>query len=144
MHVVPSACRILQANCKPSTVPCPPIQTLSAVQHSKRPAFVTRCCFALQALAKIAVRSGEPYRLQCYSILAAAGNAGAGGSDALGLGSAIRPALALLDRMYAAQVGGAAAWAAPLPGRRQRTLWGAARLAAAGQAGCRPCLLGVS
>ncbi|KAL4422766.1 hypothetical protein ABPG75_008963 [Micractinium tetrahymenae] len=59
---------------------------------------------AAQALAKIAVRSGEPYRLQCYSILAAAGSSGAGGSDALGLGSVIRPALALLDRLYAAQV----------------------------------------
>lgn len=33
---------------------------------------------ALQALAKIAVRSGEPFRVQCYSILATA----AGGSIA--------------------------------------------------------------
>lgn len=58
---------------------------------------------SLQALAKIAVRSGEPYRLQCYSVLAAAGGAGGGGSDALGLRSATRPALALLDKLYAAQ-----------------------------------------
>lgn len=56
-----------------------------------------------QALAKVAVRSGEPYRLQCYSILAAAAGAGSAG-DALGLGPAVRPALALLDRLYAAQV----------------------------------------
>jgi hypothetical protein len=34
-------------------------------------------CF-LQALAKIAVRSGEPFRVQCYSVLATA----AGGSIA--------------------------------------------------------------
>ena len=59
----------------------------------------------MQALAKIAVRSGEPYRLQCYSILAAAGAAGAGG-DPLGLQPVTRPTLALLDRVYAAQVGG--------------------------------------
>ena len=57
---------------------------------------------AAQALAKVAVRSGEPYRLQCYSILAAATSAG-GPGDALGLQSATRPALALLDRLYAAQ-----------------------------------------
>ena len=59
----------------------------------------------MQALAKIAVRSGEPYRLQCYSILAAACGAGGGGAaaDALGVQSATRPALALLDKMYAAQ-----------------------------------------
>ena len=39
-----------------------------------------RChtCVACQALAKIAVRSGEPFRVQCYQILAAA----AGGSVA--------------------------------------------------------------
>lgn len=60
---------------------------------------------AAQALAKIAVRSGEPYRLQCYSILAAAANqGGSGAGDALGLGSVTRPTLALLDRLYAAQV----------------------------------------
>lgn len=58
----------------------------------------------MQALAKIAVRSGEPYRLQCYSILAAACNTSGGSSDALGLGSVTRPTLALLDRIYAAQV----------------------------------------
>lgn len=28
---------------------------------------------AAQAVAKIAVRSGEPFRLQCYSILASCG-----------------------------------------------------------------------
>ncbi|PSC76102.1 short-chain dehydrogenase [Micractinium conductrix] len=58
---------------------------------------------AAQALAKVAVRSGEPYRLQCYSILASAAGAGSAG-DALGLGPAVRPALALLDRLYAAQL----------------------------------------
>jgi hypothetical protein len=63
-------------------------------------------CF-LQALSKIAVRSGEPYRLQCYSILAAACTAGGGGGgDALGLQSATRPTLSLLDKVYAAQVNG--------------------------------------
>lgn len=36
------------------------------------------CSALLQALAKIAVRSGEPFRVQCYQILAAA----AGGSVA--------------------------------------------------------------
>lgn len=68
-----------------------------------------RCAVALpmQALAKIAVRSGEPYRLQCYSILGAACGAG-GGVDALGLQSVTRPALALLDRLYATQVPGRA------------------------------------
>ena len=57
----------------------------------------------LQALAKIAVRSGEPYRLQCYSMLSAACASG-GGVDALGVHSVTQPTLALLDRLYAAQV----------------------------------------
>lgn len=66
-----------------------------------------------QALAKIAVRSGEPYRLQAYSLLAAAADAGAGGGgdeDALGLGPAVRPALALLDQLYSTQVAGRLWW----------------------------------
>lgn len=55
---------------------------------------------AAQAVAKIAVRSGEPFRLQCYSILASCGGSGA---DHLGLQSATAPALAVLDRVYATQ-----------------------------------------
>jgi hypothetical protein len=56
---------------------------------------------AAQALAKIALRSGEPHRLQCYGVLVAC--AGAANVDALGLQSVARPALAILDKVYASQ-----------------------------------------
>ncbi|KXZ43569.1 hypothetical protein GPECTOR_87g432 [Gonium pectorale] len=76
---------------------------------------------AAQALAKIAVRSGEPYRIQAYSLLAAAagrGLAAAGGSgssgsgagclvcwcDPLGLAPVAGPALEVLDAMYAGEL----------------------------------------
>ncbi len=85
---------------------------------------------AAQALAKIAVRSGEPYRIQCYSLLAAASalgsagpavrgaagggagqgvaaGAGVGAHDPLGLAPVVGPALEVLDAMYAGErVGG--------------------------------------
>ena len=64
---------------------------------------------AARALAKLALRSGEPYRLRVYSLLAGlAGTAGGGGAaaDPLGLAAVARPALALLDRVYSTQVGG--------------------------------------
>jgi hypothetical protein len=79
-----------------------------------------------QSVAKIGVRSGEPFRVQCYSILAtargrapgegggggggttAAGAAGGGaavaaaaeGSDPLGVAACVGPALEVLDHMY--------------------------------------------
>ncbi|GFR45404.1 hypothetical protein Agub_g6779, partial [Astrephomene gubernaculifera] len=77
-----------------------------------------------QALAKIAVRSGEPYRIQCYSLLAsllgrAGGSAAAAPSppaascccpspaalfDPLGVAPVAAPALEVLDAMYAGEV----------------------------------------
>ncbi|KAG2489163.1 hypothetical protein HYH03_012389 [Edaphochlamys debaryana] len=98
-----------------------------------------------QALAKLAVRSGEPYRIQAYAALAAAvGGGGTGGGargsaaglgvDPLGLAPAVGPALELLDAMYAgelvlerhvAQYGPRArAWPAPaLAALRRRHEW---------------------
>ncbi|GLI65416.1 hypothetical protein VaNZ11_008982, partial [Volvox africanus] len=64
---------------------------------------------AAQALAKLAVRSGEPYRIQCYSLLAAAvgrigGVCGGAVADPLGLASVVSPALEVLDAMYAGEL----------------------------------------
>lgn len=72
--------------------------------------------FAALALAKIAVRSNEPFRIQCYSMLSsvqhmAGGDSGSGSrsgggrDDPLGLAAVVAPALEALDAMYA---GGAA------------------------------------
>ena len=67
-------------------------------------------CAAAQGLAKIAARSREPYRIQCYAALAATqqqavpGGAGGGGvdvADHMGLAAVVRPALEVLDAMYA-------------------------------------------
>lgn len=82
---------------------------------------------AAQALAKIAVRSCEPYRIQCYSLLqsavapAAASSPGFSGAavgsatgaalpaadaaaaDPLGLRGALSPALQVLDALYASE-----------------------------------------
>ena len=60
---------------------------------------------AVRALAKLGVRSGEPYRLRCYSLLAGLGGGGGSGgaADPLGLQAATRPALALLDKVYSTQ-----------------------------------------
>ncbi|KAG2422978.1 hypothetical protein HXX76_015649 [Chlamydomonas incerta] len=71
-----------------------------------------------QALAKVAVRSGEPYRIQAYSLLAAAAGCGGGpaaaaggggpgdrgGPDPLGLAPVVGPALEVLDAMYAGEL----------------------------------------
>ncbi|EFJ44601.1 hypothetical protein VOLCADRAFT_121307 [Volvox carteri f. nagariensis] len=70
---------------------------------------------AAQALAKLSVRSGEPYRIQCYSLLSAAagrigGVSGGGGGtaaavvDPLGLAPVVGPALEVLDAMYAGEL----------------------------------------
>lgn len=46
--------------------------------------------------AQVAVRSEEPYRLQCYGFLAAAA-----APDIMGIASAARPVLPILDALYA-------------------------------------------
>eukprot|EP00798_Chlamydomonas_sp_ICE-L_P022806 gene22806-29971_t len=55
-------------------------------------------------MTKIAVRSHEPYRIQCYTVLAATqdmqGPGCAGNGDALGLGPVVLPVLEILDAMY--------------------------------------------
>ena len=56
-----------------------------------------------RALGKIAVRCGEPFRLQCYGILTACAVSGGAQHDALGLQGVVSPALSLLDRLYATQ-----------------------------------------
>lgn len=64
---------------------------------------------ASQAMAKVAVRSGEPYRVQCYSQLVVVagwmgGGSGSGGFaslDPLGVAPVVGPALEVLDAMYA-------------------------------------------
>ncbi len=57
-----------------------------------------------RALSKIAVRSGEPFRLQCYGILTACAVSGGADQDALGLQGIISPTLNLLDKIYSTQV----------------------------------------
>ena len=59
---------------------------------------------AARALAKIAVRSGEPFRLQVYGILTACAVSGGVEHDALGLQGVVAPALILLDKIYATQL----------------------------------------
>jgi len=60
---------------------------------------------AASALTKIAVRSGEPYRLQCYAALTALTSGDSlQNDDAMGLAPVAKPALAILDRIYATQV----------------------------------------
>lgn len=80
---------------------------LSAVISSLQDAALTSVwqlrAAAARALAKIAVRSGEPFRLQCYGILTACRLSGGRLQDALGLQSVAGPALAVLDRIYATQ-----------------------------------------
>eukprot|EP00873_Tetraselmis_striata_P008154 jgi/Tetstr1/428418/TSEL_018432.t1 len=56
---------------------------------------------AAQALGKVAIRSGEPFRLQCYSILrGATAAADSEDSDPMGLASTVMPILRILDACY--------------------------------------------
>ena len=57
---------------------------------------------ATRALGKIAIRSGEPFRLQCYGILVSV--SGSEGQDSLGLRGVSAPALSALDKIYSSQV----------------------------------------
>lgn len=62
---------------------------------------------AAEAMGKVAVRSPEPYRLQCYSVLTSLTRAhGAGGlsRDVLGVLSVARPILGSLDTLYVGQL----------------------------------------
>jgi len=72
-------------------------------------------CAVAQALSKVAVRSREPYRIQCYTALAATqellpvGGDGRASTampdaDALGMAAVVRPALEVLDAMYAGEI----------------------------------------
>ncbi|GAX84107.1 hypothetical protein CEUSTIGMA_g11530.t1 [Chlamydomonas eustigma] len=67
-------------------------------------------CTSAQALAKVAVRSREPYRIQCYSALAATQKlpftvtACTDMSDVMGLAAVVRPALEVLDAMYSGEM----------------------------------------
>ncbi len=57
---------------------------------------------AARAIAKIALRSGEPYRLHCYGILLSV-SLGSHGQDTLGLQGVVKPAIDALDQMYGSQ-----------------------------------------
>ncbi len=59
----------------------------------------------VQALAKVAVRSPEPFRIQAYATLrtAAGSPAPTGSADPLGLAPVALPVLEILDHMYAGQ-----------------------------------------
>jgi len=60
---------------------------------------------AAQAIAKVAVRSEEPYRIHCYSILRSlAASDRATGNDPLGVAAVVTPAVKLLDRIYATRI----------------------------------------
>jgi len=57
---------------------------------------------AARAIAKIALRSGEPYRLHCYGILRSV-SLGSHGQDTLGLQGVVKPAIDALDQVYGSQ-----------------------------------------
>ena len=57
---------------------------------------------AARAIGKIAIRSGEPYRLQCYGILVSV-STGAHGQDSLGLHGVVKPVIRALDEIYGSQ-----------------------------------------
>jgi hypothetical protein len=60
---------------------------------------------AAQAIAKVAVRSEEPYRIHCYSILRSlAASDHAAGNDALGVAAVVAPAVRILDMVYATRI----------------------------------------
>ncbi|KAK9794598.1 hypothetical protein WJX73_004152 [Symbiochloris irregularis] len=81
---------------------------LAAVVASLQQAFLLlpwpgRSAAAL-ALAKIAVRSDEPFRLQCYGFLSSLAAPGLHGShDVFGVASVIKAPLATLDAVYSTQ-----------------------------------------
>lgn len=57
---------------------------------------------AARAIGKIAIRSGEPYRLQCYGILASL-SVGSRGQDPLGLQGVVKSSLGALNQIYGSQ-----------------------------------------
>ena len=57
---------------------------------------------AARAIGKIAIRSGEPYRLQCYGILRSV-STGSNGQDSLGLKGVVSQAIHALDEIYGSQ-----------------------------------------
>lgn len=57
---------------------------------------------AARAISKIALRSGEPYRLHCYGILTSV-SLGSHGQDTLGLQGVVKPAIDALDQVYGSQ-----------------------------------------
>lgn len=57
---------------------------------------------AARAIGKIAIRSGEPYRLQCYGILVSL-SAGTRGQDPLGLHGVVKSSINALDQIYGSQ-----------------------------------------
>jgi len=57
---------------------------------------------AARAIAKIALRSGEPYRLHCYGILLSV-SLGSHGQDTLGLQGVVKSAVDALDQVYGSQ-----------------------------------------
>ncbi|CAL8471398.1 g10940 [Coccomyxa elongata] len=69
--------------------------TVSHLQHAAATLPWNVRVAAVQALAKVAVRSEEPYRLQCYTFLTAVSS-----SDYLGLASHVQPVLPILDALY--------------------------------------------
>ena len=57
---------------------------------------------AARAIAKIALRSGEPYRLHCYGILVSVSQ-GSHGQDSLGLQGVVKASIDALDQVYGSQ-----------------------------------------
>ncbi|KAK9919131.1 hypothetical protein WJX75_009619 [Coccomyxa subellipsoidea] len=69
--------------------------TISHLQHAAATLPWNVRVAAVQGLAKVAVRSEEPYRLQCYTFLTAVAS-----SDYLGLAAHVQPVLPILDALY--------------------------------------------
>jgi len=83
----------------------------AVLSHLQRTVLTGRwelCVSASQALAKVAVRSPEPYRIQAYSALMSAvqmgGTTCADSHDPLGLSAVVAPALEVLNAMYAGEL----------------------------------------
>eukprot|EP00891_Asterochloris_glomerata_P008567 jgi/Astpho2/8567/fgenesh1_pg.00125_%23_57_t len=83
----------------------PMAAVLSHLQHTALTQPWSIRVAAVQSIAKIAVRSEEPYRLQAYTVLRGlAGTDARANPDAAGLASVVLPAVHILDGIYAARV----------------------------------------
>ncbi|KAK9807563.1 hypothetical protein WJX72_002624 [[Myrmecia] bisecta] len=83
-------------------------QMAAVVSHLQHAVFtlpwVTRIA-ATQAMAKVAMRSEEPYRLQCYAVLSSlAASDPVTDPDTVGVASIVQPAVQILDAMYSTRI----------------------------------------